>query len=77
MVGMVFTVKHIYSIYGSYGMPKGKYRGITVKAEVYHQLEELRGRLGLRSVADVVEHLLEKALKPRRGGEKPREQHSS
>ena len=77
MVGMVFTVKHIYSIYGSYGMPKGKYRGITVKAEVYHKLDELRGRLGLRSVPGVVEHLLEKAQKPRKRGEKTREQRPS
>jgi predicted CopG family antitoxin len=44
-------------------MPKGRYRGISVRAEVYRDLEELRGRLGLRSVADVVEHLLERALK--------------
>jgi len=45
-------------------MPKANYRRyhcISVKTEVYEGLERLRGRLGLRSIADVVRHLLEKA----------------
>ena len=33
-----------------------------MKTEVYDGLDRLRGRLGLRSIADVVRHLLERAL---------------
>jgi hypothetical protein len=47
------------------GMPKAdyrRYRRISVKTEVYDGLERLRARLGLRSIADVVRHLLEEAL---------------
>ncbi len=40
-------------------MPPRGYRSISVPEDVYRRLEALRRRLGLRSVADVVSHLVE------------------
>ena len=39
-------------------MPKGGYKAITVKAEVYEELEKMRRELGLMSVPEVVEYLV-------------------
>ncbi len=40
-------------------MPPRGYRSLTIREEDYRRLEELRRRLGLRSIADVIRHMLE------------------
>jgi predicted CopG family antitoxin len=41
-----------------YGMPVKGYRSLTVKEELYRELEELRGDLKYNSLSDVIAHLL-------------------